>query len=148
MSRLNDEQRSALLSHAAIFMGGTSYSVDADTLVALVDLIFANPVLVARFPSEKLSLYKSLLKKVAFVASKLTRCKPELPSLDLPKSTRIKQKSFYHNGFGTLVRLCSSELISIIPEGKWTDMHAHHFCKHSSRLTQSFQDFSQRSSMI
>jgi hypothetical protein len=124
---LNVQQRSDLFSHAARFMSETLDSVDADTLFALVDLIFANPVFVAKFPSEKLPLYKQFLKKVAFAASKLTRGKPQLPSSDVTKSIRGKQTSFYCNGFGTLVRLCSFELVSIIPEGKWTDMHAASF---------------------
>ena len=127
MSILNDKQRSALLSHADRFMAETDKSQDADTLVAVVDLLFANPVLVASFPSEKLLLYKSILEKVAFWASKLTRCKPELPSLNVPKSTRSKQRSFCYSGFCTLIHLCGFELVSIVPEGVWTDMHAASF---------------------
>jgi hypothetical protein len=127
MSRLNDEQRSALLSHAAIFMGGTDESQDADTLVALVGLLFANPVLVAKFPSEKLPLYKLMLEKVAFWASKITRREPELPSQRVAKSTRGKQRSFCYRGFCTLIHLCGFELVSIVPEGVWTDKHAASF---------------------
>jgi len=127
MSYLNDEQRLALLSHADRFMAETPNSLDADTLVALVKRVFANPVLVAMFPSQKLTLYKLILEEVAFVASKLTRRKPELPLSDVAKSKRAKQKSFYYNGFDTLVDLCRFELLSIVPEGKWTDMHAASF---------------------
>jgi hypothetical protein len=142
------EKKTVLLDHSNKFMAKTSNSADADTLDALLNREFASAEFVAKFPSEKLPLYKNFLKKVAFVASILTRGKPKLPSSDVAKSTRGKQRSFCLHGFHTLVRLCSSELLSIIPEGKWTDRDAASFLQTlesidpilSSLFTKVFDD--------
>ena len=127
-----NEKERILLHYAAEFMSETDSSKEANRLLAMTTHLFTDLGLIAMFPSEKLHLYQQILEAFAFIASKLTRGDPKLPSWlcrDVAKSQRRKQKSFFYNGFNTLLRLCFCELISIFPGGNWTDDDAASFLR-------------------
>ena len=128
----NIEQRSVLLTDTKKCTTGNNISDNADLFCDIWMRLSVNPQIIGKIPVEQQELYRTILEKISFVASYLSR-NPINPRSRYfvhhfytkeTKKERSRITKFFSTGHETLVRLCFVEIVTIVPERPWTDEDA------------------------
>jgi hypothetical protein len=142
----NIHEISTLLTHAEQCMIRNDTSNNADLFCFFGETLLSDPQIVVKIPEEQRELYCTILKRIGFVASYLSRNLKNPISHDLVnifyskgnKRERSIITTFFYTGHETLARLCFFGLVTIVPERPWTDEDAALFLRTLEEINPKF----------